>query len=295
MHPNAGRDSIHVALTFDDSFWAPAYATMRSICLASHRRSDLVFHICHRPLSAEHHDDLKAIEAEFGAKLCFYDLTRTPQFLELSGRVPHHKRLTDIVYARFVMDRFLPEEITRLIYLDCDMMMLAPIEQLWETDLGGKPLAAVQDPWSKFIGSGRDMRERGGLLDPADPYFNAGLLVIDMAGWRAEKIAEKLEAHIADGTVETLSYSQNVLNLIMGGKWHRLDTLWNVIDPLPAHVSLNPYNLHYTGTGRPWRLFSRVGHARMYRHVMTNALFYRYWRYRLKKQFVRYLPFTGGR
>jgi len=33
----------HIALTFDDYFWAPAYATMRSVCLTTRRRADLVF------------------------------------------------------------------------------------------------------------------------------------------------------------------------------------------------------------------------------------------------------------
>ena len=33
---------IHIALTFDDSYWAPAYATMRSICLTTRRRGDIV-------------------------------------------------------------------------------------------------------------------------------------------------------------------------------------------------------------------------------------------------------------
>ncbi len=35
--------AIHIALTFDDGFWAPAFATMRSIALSSRRRSDLNF------------------------------------------------------------------------------------------------------------------------------------------------------------------------------------------------------------------------------------------------------------
>ena len=35
---------IHIVLTFDDNFWAPAYAVARSICLSTRRR-DLVFHL----------------------------------------------------------------------------------------------------------------------------------------------------------------------------------------------------------------------------------------------------------
>lgn len=291
----APDDAIHIALTFDNSFWAPAYALMRSICLSTHRRRDLVFHLCHRPLSQDHREDLDRIGQEFGATLRYYDLSTTEKFQELSGRVPHHKRLTDIVYARFVIDRFIAKDVRRLIYLDCDMMVMAPIEQLWEFDLQGKPLAAVEDPWGKFIGSGKDIRSYHGIIDPADPYFNAGLMVIDIDQWRQQNVAERLEELIAAGTVKTLSYSQNVINLIMRNNWERLDTLWNVVDPEPAHVSLNPYNVHFTGNKRPWQLLSRAGYARMYRHVMTNELFYRFLRFRAKRRISKLNPFRNAR
>lgn len=289
-----GSGSIHIALTFDNAFWAPAYALMRSICLGTHRKTDLVFHLCHRPLSEAHRADLLRVETEFGATLRFYDLTQNAEFVALTGRVPYHKRLTDIVYARFVLDSFLPQDVKRIIYLDCDMMVMAPIENLWEADLKGKPAAAVPEPWGKLIGSGRDISEKKDLLDPADPYFNAGLLVMDIEQWRTLDVPAALEKVITSGNIDRLSFSQNVINLILKGKWTPLDILWNVIDPHASHVSLNPYNLHYTGNTRPWRLTARirrVGFARIYRHVMTNELFYRFWRYRTKKRLSRYLPF----
>ena len=52
---------MHIALTFDDNFWAPAYATMRSVCLFTHRRSELVFHLCHRTITDQHRADLAKI------------------------------------------------------------------------------------------------------------------------------------------------------------------------------------------------------------------------------------------
>ena len=36
---------IHIVLAFDDNFWAPAFTLMRSACLSTHRRQDLVFHL----------------------------------------------------------------------------------------------------------------------------------------------------------------------------------------------------------------------------------------------------------
>lgn len=288
-------DPIHIALTFDNGFWAPAYATMRSVCVSTRRKHDLVFHLCHRPLSEEHRADLLKIESEFGATLRFYDLSQTKHFQDLLGRVPKNHRLGDIPYARFVMDRFLPAEVERLIYLDCDMMVVSPIEEIWEADLNGKPVAAVRDAWGKFLAAERDLRGRGGVLDPADPYFNAGLLVIDMEHWRQEQIAEKLEVVIADGRAEKLGVSQNVLNLILRDNWQPLDPMWNVTGPKPEHERMGAHLLHYTGYAKPWKLYARVAFFRLYRHVMTNELFYRFWRYRMRERLAKYIPFLGAR
>lgn len=284
--------TIHIALTFDDSYWAPAFATIRSICVSTHRAADIVFHLCHTPITHDHRTDLLAIEKEFGSALHFYDLSEIPQFRELVGRVPKNKRLGDIPYARFVMDRFLPAGVKRLIYLDCDMMVLSPIEALWDADLEGHTFAAVPDAWGKLLAAGNDLRGRGRILNPADPYFNAGLLVIDMERWRAADVAERLEVLINDGTAEKLSISQNVLNLIFRNQWRALESGWNVTSPKPEHERIGAHLMHYTGYEKPWKLRAHVAFFRLYRHVMTNEIFYKFWRHRMRSALGKYLPFV---
>src|SRR5690606_7118730 len=135
--------TMHVALTFDDNFWAPAYATMRSVCLFTHRRDELVFHLCHRTLSAEHRADLLAIEAEFPVTLRWYDLDRSDMFRDIAGRMPENKRLSNIVYARLMLDRLVGPGVERILYLDCDMLVRDDVGALFDLDLEGKAIAAV--------------------------------------------------------------------------------------------------------------------------------------------------------
>lgn len=276
--------SIHIALCFDDNFWAPAYATMRSVCLATHRRKDLNFHLCHRTLTDEHVADLKKIATEFGSVLHFYALDEMEMFREVALKAKYHKRLTHTIYARLMFDHFLPSEISRLIYLDCDTYVRAPLEQLAELDMQGKALAAVEDYFADFVTNGRDLTHNRDLFDPADPYFNSGMLVIDMDRWRNYGVIERLESMIADGTMDRIYYDQDFLNLTFKGDWLGLDPLWNTLDPRPPHQALNPHILHFTGNSKPWNLLSGVAFARLYRHVMTNELFYRYWRHRVKRR-----------
>lgn len=278
---------IHIALCFDDNFWAPAYATMRSVCLATRRRKDLVFHLCHRTLTPAHRTDLESISQEFGATLFWYDIDANPLFADIATRARYNKRLSNIVYARLLFAEILPKAITRLIYLDCDVYVRAPVENLFETDMQGLPVAGVQDYLAPFITGGRDIRNFSGLLDTADPYFNAGVLLIDMEKWRQAKILQKLERAIADGTMDRIYYDQDFLNLVFQNNWLRLEQLWNIIDPRPPHQALNPHILHYTDRRKPWNLVSGVAFARVYRHVMTNKIFYAYLRHRLKRRALK--------
>ncbi len=274
---------IHIALTFDDPYWAPAFATMRSICLTTHRRADLVFHLCHRGLTSAHRADLELIGKEFGSTLHFYDIDTIALFQSIAARARHNRRLSNIVYARLIFGEIMPPEVERLTYLDCDMMVRAPIEQVAEIDLKGHPIAAVPEANGMNIALGRDVRLKADLFDSADPYFNAGLIVIDMTGWRQAKVLERLEAAIADGTMDRIYYDQDLLNIIFANDWLQLDQLWNLVDPRPLHQGLNPRLLHYTGAQKPWLRTAKVAFARSYRHVMTNDLYNRYALYRWRR------------
>jgi lipopolysaccharide biosynthesis glycosyltransferase len=277
---------IHIALTFDDNFWAPAYATMRSVCLFTRRRADLVFHLCHRTLTPEHRADLEAITAEFPVELRWYDLDASELFRDVAGRMPENKRLSNIVYARLMIDRLVGPDVQRVLYLDCDMLVRDNIEKLFDIDMEGKPIAAVR----------RDLKGNRDIFDIADPYFNAGMVLIDVGQWRAADIMGRMEQALKDGIMQRIYYDQDFLNLVFSNNWLILPWRWNTIDARHAHEGLDPAILHYTGEAKPWGILSgmlqSVAYARLYRHVMTNELFYRFARHRWKRWWKKKLRLT---
>ena len=281
--------AIHIAYCFDNNFWAPAYATMRSICLATHRRTDLVFHLCHTGLTTDHSADLDRIPEEFGATLDYQDVRDNETFQRIGLKGRYHPRLTYIIYARLLIEHILPPEVERATYLDCDMYVRAPIEQVAEMDLEGFPIAAVRDPHSFHIIGGQDLRQNQDLFHLADPYFNSGFMVIDMEKWKQADVSGRLETMIEDGTMDRLYYDQDVLNLIFKHNWLKLPQLWNTLTPRHPHEAFDPPNLHFTGPRKPWHLVSGVAFARTYRHVMTNDIFYRFFWFRTRRRLKRWI------
>jgi lipopolysaccharide biosynthesis glycosyltransferase len=286
---------IHIALTFNDAFWAPAYAVMRSACLSSRRRGEIVFHLCHDGLSDEHANVLRTITSEFGAQLVFHPLRGNERFSDISRGLPVARRFPPVIYARLLLDVLMPADTKRVIYIDCDTMLLGDVAELYAVDLTGKSLAAVKDGWALFNKNGRDAREKRDVFDPASDYFNSGMMVIDLQRFAAADIPGRLARLRSDGVLDKLYFDQDMLNLIFAEDWVGLDWRWNVIDPRMAHQALHPKLLHFTGEQRPWSLFAgmfkTVAFGRLYRHVMTNEVFYRFWRERQVRRLRKLWPF----
>jgi lipopolysaccharide biosynthesis glycosyltransferase len=286
MADTAGRGPIHIALTFDDKYWAPAYTTMRSICMVSTRARDIVFHLMHVGLSDRHKVDLAAVTAEFGARLVYYDLDALgilKQRIAALPRVGMHIN-TPIVYTRLFLTDIVPKDVERLIFIDSDMMVRAPIEQIYDLDLEGYPIAAASDPYRTGFQTGRDLKPKR-YYSTTDLFFNAGLLVIDTRKMAEIDTVGTILTLLTPDEVAGLYYDQDILNIVFRNNWLVLDKLWNLQNPLPAHEVLDPFVVHYTGIHKPWLLFKKPAFKRMYRHMMTNAYYYRYFRERLARRF----------
>jgi lipopolysaccharide biosynthesis glycosyltransferase len=280
---------LHIALTFDDTFWGPAYATMRSVCLTTRRRHDLIFHLMHWHLGMGHYSDLDAIATEFGARVIHYPLEREQRIGMLLEGLPGTRAFPPVVYARLLLDELLPAEVERVLYLDSDLYVRAPVEQLLELDLQGHTLAAAPEPGRHHLVRGDDMRTRNGPFDPADPYFNSGVLLIDRRAWGGAHLQDYLAELRRTGQLDTLFHDQDVLNLRFRGDWLRLDPLWNLTKPHPALRALDPYIVHYTTGMKPWNRLPYVAFGSSYKHVMTRDVLVRYRRYRLKLRLDRLL------
>ncbi len=167
--------------------------------------------------------------------------------------------LTAATYYRLLMSEALPPEVERVIYLDCDLVLRYNVAALWEIPLGDAIVGAVRD--CSFIHN-----HILGLADDA-LYFNAGVLLIDLARWRSETIGQAALSFAA-AYPERLSYNdQCALNWVLRGRWTPLDPVWNVqtqhlgrltndgleyLRPLPA-IAEAARIVHFNEPGRPWR------------------------------------------
>jgi lipopolysaccharide biosynthesis glycosyltransferase len=277
-----GHGVIDIALTFDDNFWAPAYASIRSVCVSTHHPEQLRFHLLQSGLTAEHRAAIETVATDYGATLNFVDLDATEILGERIAQFPQIRlrRLRPIVYARLFLGELLPPDISRVLYLDSDIYVRSPIEQLFSIDMKGNAIAAVLQPDRQHCIAGTDLRQRN-AFSMAEPYFNAGILLIDLEQYRGIEFAKVLADSLPQSEIAMFYYDQDIINYTFKGRILELDTRWNLQNPEPAHEVLNPHIVHYSANGKPWMAWSRVAFKRTYRHLMTNAYFYQFRRERL--------------
>ncbi len=157
---------------------------------------------------------------------------------------------------------FAPEILSqydKILYLDCDLVVLSDVGALYDTEIGDNYLAAVHDrglvdvPDKYLLDYVRDL---GNGLIPED-YFNAGVLVMNLKQFREESVGQKCMEYMAQHP-KLKWQDQDVLNVICHGrvvylpeKWNKKQYYYNY-DMLDSGERPEACILHYVGGNKPW-------------------------------------------
>jgi lipopolysaccharide biosynthesis glycosyltransferase len=173
------------------------------------------FHLLTPASDVDHPDwqNVRSLLEQHGAESVLVPV----QFLDPSLQLAEH--LTAVTYYRLLLPTLLSPATSRVIYLDCDVLVSHDLAPLWRTDLAGCAIGAVEDvafPYWARLG-----------LDPSLGYFNAGVLLVDLQQVRTDgSFHQALEFATHNHALLTWS-DQCALNKVFAGRWCRLDKRWN--------------------------------------------------------------------
>ncbi len=251
--------------TPDRAFFAPAVRAIASLVEAEPDVEREIFLICEPDDVAPGFDKLPAPLRD-RIKLLTLDFSRFGAGLAGRGR------FSRAVFRRLFLDDILPAHFERIVTVDSDMLIVRPgLKRLETFDLGDKPLAAAYDMifLMDFKGDAlarqfqRSRRSLGLALDT--PYLNAGLMAIDRAAWRAEKLTERVTKRLRDEPKLYPFMEQDALNAALKGDFAPLSPRFNFMGDfflLDLERRLEPIVLHFVNAPKPWELGSWRGEAR---------------------------------
>lgn len=111
-------------------------------------------------------------------------------------------------YARFFISELIGSEYSRILYLDCDTLVTDSLQFIFSIDLHGQAFAigydCIYSAYKKMIG-----------LAPNKPYFNAGVLLIDVAAWASHCCAEQVFDYMRNVRAEFLLGDQDFFSLVL--------------------------------------------------------------------------------
>jgi lipopolysaccharide biosynthesis glycosyltransferase len=185
------------------------------------------------------------------------------------AELAHISRAT---YYRLLITELLPNDIDKVLYLDCDIVVNKDISQLWQTDLSGYALAAVHQ-----VGFGFEAQRLGYPMEYG--YFNAGVTLLNLRYFREHNVSQQLMDYIATN-YDTIKYhDQDTLNAVLHRYCLHLPPQWNMTANIykPFYWSLcdcqdgrvvndyagdkrnakahksDPIILHYVSHPKPWQ------------------------------------------
>ncbi|GGH49039.1 glycosyltransferase family 8 protein [Microbacterium album] len=200
-------------------------------------------------------------------------------------RGAHHSTfLSSASLYRLLIADLLPDRLDRVLYLDADTVLLESPSSLAAQDLEGYALGAVREAQSPWAAGplGPPWRELG--LDPASPYFNSGVMLIDLGRWRELEVGSRCLELLR--RVRPRWGDQDALNTVLEQDWLELPRRWNLqsadargeaaawaLWPDDVERALgDPAVVHYTDRDKPWHAGTRHPLApQWYAHLDRTA------------------------
>jgi lipopolysaccharide biosynthesis glycosyltransferase len=267
---------VIIACTIDKAYVRQCATLLRSLRLATPDAHCEVY-ILHDGLPAGVLDRLTAYLRTFLDSVRPVLIDTAP----LSGfRVDGHISLA--TYYRLLLPDALPRDVGRLLFLDCDMIVVESLVPLWDTALDGAPVGAVES-----VTDPENLRRL--TLAPAEGYFNAGMLLIDLDAWRQRGVLREAKELFARHPERVRWHDQDLLNQVFRGQWHRLHPRWNALptlwspddsfagtiprDPPSLTAAGGPAIVHFAGGGacKPWNHACRHPYRDDYRRIAATT------------------------
>ena len=227
---------IHVCFAiYDKTGRYSKFTGTTMLSLFENTTSNVTVHILHdNTLPAENRDKFSYIAGRYGQQIKFYnvEVLCADNIKNLLQLVPSLKdsRYSVATFYRFLIPHVLPADVGKCIYLDSDLAVNLDINELWRTELGDKPLAAVPEIEIEFdypYYSQKKYLIRENIVGYED-YFNAGVLYINLKVWRNK------ENTLIDG-IKFLSehpqcdyFDQDVLNYLFSKDYVKLPEKFDV-------------------------------------------------------------------
>ena len=174
----------------------------------------------------------------------------------------------EYMYARYYLRPEDVDGMQRVIWIDSDSIVLGDVQELYDWDMHGNAVAAVNywEPLKNYLCTNPrldriKMKTSGGRISPfaVNKHLSSGLLIIDLYQMQLQGILRKWHDLTRSHELDCLwTQSDKAFNLALNGQYEELPNVWNVgylgtQDQLRHNDACQTANmLHWNGMGKPY-------------------------------------------
>ncbi|MEC9261788.1 MAG: glycosyltransferase family 8 protein [Pseudomonadota bacterium] len=245
-------DIMHIAFCLDNNYVEQILAVIRSIARTNGDRNVNIY-LVFNDLNEQNQARFKTVETDKLAIHC------RPTNVVVDGVGPKN-HVSKATFVKFELINALPE-LSKVLYLDGDIIVNGDLAPLWQTELNDYYLAAVENPFST--------RQAALDMDPDAIYFNAGILLLNLAKMREDNFYQKAHDYIEQSGNKLMFHDQDVFNHLVNGQFVQLSEVFNFqtffirkihrFSPDKRSYYRNIMNnatiVHYSSGIKPWDKF----------------------------------------
>ena len=164
----------------------------------------------------------------------------------------------------------MPQDISKVLYIDSDIIFKGSITELYNTDISNYATAAIEDaPNNNPLRLG---------YDPKFSYFNAGVQLLNLDYLRLIDFTKKALDYIKFNSEKIVLHDQDVMNALLHQHVYFLPIKWNMLDCYyikPYRISEKYMSnikksqndaviIHFSGPIKPWHYGCRHPLKKLY-------------------------------
>lgn len=134
---------MEVFYASDENYVRHAAASMVSLMDHNRKADTIHIHMLSMGITDESRNALEKLCTDYGRRFTIHELGDIKSWFGFDFDT---KGFSTSAMARLLIARIVPEDIDRILYLDCDTVVTGSLEQLWATDLSDCYLGMVVEP-----------------------------------------------------------------------------------------------------------------------------------------------------
>lgn len=266
------KESVPIVLSANDRFSPYLDIMIRSVIFNASEKRNYDIIILYNDISERNQRIIQSAANE--KKNISIRFIRVCEYFD-AGKLFVDQHLSVETYYRLIIPEIMPN-YHKILYLDCDMVADRDVAELYDLDLKGA-----------IIGAAKDIDVAGQLnlnqnnwqayavetlkLDSPYDYFQAGVLILDLDGFRKMTSSQKMIQLALSHSFRC--HDQDVLNIVCKNKVTYIPQQWNTLmdwqEPEASRMQIlkmaprklfeeysiarkQPYLIHYAGYQKPW-------------------------------------------